>query len=215
MNKVKRKHIPKPPQRQSDKARTNRRAADPSIELGMRYLAAFQAYTLADAERDRMEGDTREKYPQAPEEIRVPNFPNANSLRDEEEIRRMPEPARRRLLTMLWQEQKKRQDIHRETGYAAKVAEVKRLDEMADALRVLWLAEPATTVAGVVLKLRCWLYDEDPEPLGGIGERVTLSALADAERLCGIRHMAVMHGRTEFAEFAERTRADFEGIASP
>jgi hypothetical protein len=110
---------------------------------------------------------------------------------------------------MLWQEQKKREDIERETGYAAKAEEVRRLDEMADALRVLWLAEPATTLAGLALKLRAWLYHAKPEPDGEAGEREGLAAIADAERLCGIRHMATLDPRTTFAEFAERTRADF------
>jgi hypothetical protein len=33
---------------------------------------------------------------------------------------------------MLWDEERKRRDIDRETDYAAKVAEVRRLDEIAD-----------------------------------------------------------------------------------
>jgi hypothetical protein len=210
VSKASRKHTPKTPQRQSGKARP-----DPSIALGLQYFAAWAAFAQADAARDEMEGRVRRKYPQAPAEICFLNSPNSNVLCPEEDILRKPEPARSALLRMLGAEERKRAKIDRETGYAAKLAEVKRLDAMADARRVLWLAEPATTVAGVVLKLRCWLYHEDPDPLGGIGERVTLSALADAERLCGIRHMAVMHGRTEFAEFAKCTRADFEGMVSP
>jgi hypothetical protein len=180
--------------------------------LGLRYLSAYQAFTVVDAERDEMEGDTWGKYPQAPAEICLSNLPNSNMLRDEQEIRRMPDS--RNLLMMLWEEQQKRQDIDRDTGLAAKVAEAQRLDEMADALRMLWLAEPATTVRGVVLKLRVWLYHAKPEPDGETGEREGLAALADTERLCGVRHVAAFDPRTTFTEFAERTRADFEGMLS-
>lgn len=186
------------------------RVADPSMELGLRYFTAYQAYIIADAERDDMEGGVRKKYPQAPTEICVPNGANPNVLRDEEEIRQ--EPAHLKLLGLLRDEQRKRDKIDRETGYAAKVAEVRRLDEIADALRVLWLTEPATTVCGVTLKLRAWLYYAEPWQEDNIGERVGLAALADAERLCGVRHMAVLNSRTKFDEFADRTRADFRAL---
>jgi hypothetical protein len=36
-----------------------------------------------------MEGDVREKYPQAPADICIPKMPNPNVLRDDEEIKRM------------------------------------------------------------------------------------------------------------------------------
>ena len=192
------------------------RIADPSIALGLRYLATYHAFCVADAERDDMEGKVRNKYPQAPAEIIVPNVPNPNALRDEEEIKgRMSEPARSNLLLMLWEEQRKRDEIDRETGYTAKVAEARRLDEMAEALRVLWLAEPATTVCGVALKLRAWLYHGNPWHEDDLGDRVGLAALEDAERLCGVRHMAAFHPRTTFGEFADRTRADFSAVVGP
>jgi hypothetical protein len=124
MPKARTKHTPR---RRSRGTRTNRRAVDPSIALGLRYLAAYRAFTLADAERDEMDGDVWEKYPQAPEEICFPNVPNPNVLRDEEDILRMPEPARSKLLGMLGAEERKRANIDLETGYAAKVAEVKWL----------------------------------------------------------------------------------------
>ena len=44
MNKAKRKNTPKPPQRQSGKARTKGSPADPSIALGLQYFAASAAY---------------------------------------------------------------------------------------------------------------------------------------------------------------------------
>jgi hypothetical protein len=115
----------------------------------------------------------------------------------------------------LWEEQRKRDEIDRETGYTAKVGEVRRLDEMAEALRVLWLAEPATTVCGVALKLRAWLYHGNPWQEDDISYRVCLAALEDAERLCGVRHMAVFHPRTTFGEFADRTRDDFSAVVGP
>jgi hypothetical protein len=209
MNKAKRKHIPKRAQRQSHKTRTKNSAADPSVALGLRYFTAYRAYVIADAERDEMEGAVRKKYPQAPAEIVLPNIPNPNVLRGEEEIRRLPEPARRKLLLMLWEEQAKRAKIDRQTGYTAKAAQVKRLDKMADALRILWLEEPATTVCGIALKLRAWLEHGDPNPDDEIVDSVALAALADAERLCGVRHMSVLDRPRRSAAFAERTRTDF------
>ena len=213
MNKARRKDTPKPPQRQSGKTRTERRAVDPSIALGLRYFAAWAAYTTADAERDEMDGDVRAKYPQAPAEICFPNSPNPNVLCPRDDILRKPEPARSALLRMLGAEERKRAKIDRETGYVAKVAEVKRLEELADALRVLWFQEPATTVCGITLRLRAWLLHADPYPSSDdFIERAALAALADAERLCGVHHMTQMDRPPESPAFAERTRTDFSAL---
>ena len=210
MNKAKRKHTRKPPQR---RAQSQPHTADPSIALGLRYFAAWAAYTTADAERDEMDGEVRAKYPQAPAEICFPNSPNPNVLCPRDDILRKPEPARSALLRMLGAEERKRAKIDRETGYVAKVAEVKRLEELADALRVLWFQEPATTVCGITLKLRAWLLHADPYPSSDdFIERAALAALADAERLCGVHHMTQMDRPPESPAFAERTRTDFSAL---
>jgi hypothetical protein len=131
-----------------------------------------------------------------------------------EDVLRKPEPARSALLRMLGAEERMRAKIDRETGYAAKVAEVQQLDERADALRVLWFAEPATTLCGITLKLRAWLLHADPYPSSDdYIERAALAALADAERLCGVRHMTPLDRPPESPAFAERTKADFSAHA--
>jgi hypothetical protein len=118
MNKAKRKHTRKPLQR---RAQSKPHTADPSIALGLRYFAAYRAFALANSERDEIEREVREKYPQAPAEICFPNSPNPNVLCPEGDLLRKPEPARPALLRMLCAEERKRAKIDRETGYVAKV----------------------------------------------------------------------------------------------
>jgi hypothetical protein len=80
---------------------------------------------------------------------------------------------------------------------------------VADVLRVLWLEEPATTVCGIALKLRGWMEHGDPLSDEAVVDRIGLAALADAERLCDVRHMTLSDRPYTSAGFAERTRTDF------
>lgn len=187
--------------------------ADPSVELGLRYFAAYQTWALIDEERLAIQETLYDKYPQAPVEICIPNVPNPNALRSRDDIRQKEsEPRRSKLITMLIEEESKRRKIDHETGYTAKETEADQLHDIANALRVLWIEEPATTVCGVALKLRAWMDIESPRREDGAGARLALAALADAERLCGVRHMTMADHPISSAGFAERTKADFSAV---
>lgn len=207
MSTAKRKITPKPPRRQSRKARTDR-SVDPSIALGLQYFAAWAAYGTALNERDDIQEKLFPLYPPKPDELK------AIDLTTRDEILAMPPQRRERLLPLFDEYERACKKIDAENGLTAKEHAADRLCQRAEALLTLWLKEPATSTCGVALKLRAWLTDMplDPNEFDHPG-RTVLAALIDAERICGVTQ-TVPHARRSFfvAEYAEQVRADFERL---
>jgi hypothetical protein len=186
---------------------------DDSIPPGLAWWKAYAAWSKANSERDEFEGDLREKHPSHPAELELTSSTGGGpQWLTDDDIRLIPNLQQRQKLLQIfcgWKSECRRVD--REAGLPEMEYRTNRLSDVEEAHFTLWMETPATSIQGVALKLRAWrIYATCSSAKPACSDVASLTALADAERLCGVS-VTQPTAWLKVAEYAALTIEEFGG----